>query len=380
LRVAFVAGTLAQGGAEKQLTYMASALHAVGVDTRVFCLTTGEHYAGALESAGLPPAWLGPGRSPLSRLVRLIRLTHAFRPHILQAGHFFTNLYVTIAARACGAVAIGSIRSDTQHEMDTHGLWGGGLLRLPPSLLTNSHAARRNAAALGIPAARIHVLPNVIDLPAFDDRAAASSAAGLEQRRPTLVTVCRLYPVKRVDRFLRIVALLSSRVPELRALVVGDGPEQKALADLARDLGLLPGTVEFLGRRNDVPAILVAADALLVTSDHEGFPNVILEAMAAGRPVVTSPAGDAPAVVQEGVTGYVVPSEDLEAAADRLAELFSSTTLRQTLGQAGRRRAETHYSNEGLAERLLTTYSTIAGQQANRRAGAVLPPPATPAR
>jgi glycosyltransferase involved in cell wall biosynthesis len=305
-------------------------------------------------------------------------MIRAFRPHVLQAGHFFTNLYVTIAARASGAVAIGSIRSDTQHEMETHGLWSAGLLRLPPALLTNSHAGRRNAEALGISPERIHVLPNVIDLAAFDDRGTAATRQ--EATRPTLVTVCRLYPVKRVDRFLRIVAMLTPRIRGLRALIVGDGPEQAALDSLARELGLLPDTVEFLGRRDDVPAILAAADVLLVTSEHEGFPNVILEAMAAGRPVVTSPAGDAPLVVQDGVTGYVIAGDDLEAAARRVAELLASSTLRRTLGEAGRRRAEAHYSHQGLAERLLMTYRAIAGQQKNRRAGAVLPPPAAPER
>lgn len=371
LRVALVAGTLGQGGAEKQLTYMARGLHAAGVDCRVFCTTQGEFYSGILEQYGISPTWLGPREQPFHRLSALVRLLRQFRPHVVQAGHFFVNLYVTLAARACGAMPIGTIRNDARHELDTHGAWGPALLRLPPSILANSWAARANAETLGVPLRRLHVLTNVIDLDELD-RALAMTAPRPISSRPTLLMLCRLYPVKRVDRFLRVVEAVKRRVPDVRAMIVGEGTERAALEAMAGALGLLPGTVEFLGRRDDIATVLRTADALVVTSDHEGFPNVILEAMAAGLPVVTTPAGDAARIVEDGTTGYVIGFEETETMADRLVQLLGDPGRRGTLGLAGRRAVEAQYAREGVEDRLIRLYAEVAIQQKNRRAQAAL--------
>jgi glycosyltransferase involved in cell wall biosynthesis len=371
LRVALVAGTLGQGGAEKQLTYMARGLHGMGVDCRVYSTTRDEFYAGVLSHHGISPVWLGPRAQPFHRLGVLIRLLRQFRPHVVQAGHFFVNLYVTLAARACGAMPIGTIRNDARHELATHGGWGPALLRLPPSILANSWAARDNAEALGVPTRRLHVLTNVIDLGELD-RALDRATPRAVSDRPTLLMLCRLYPVKRVDRFLHVVELVRRRVPDVRALVVGEGTERAALEAMAGELGLLPGTVEFLGRRDDVATVLRAADVLTVTSDHEGFPNVILEAMAAGLPVVTTPAGDAARIVVEGSTGHVVGFEETEVMADRLVQLLGDPARRRALGASGRRAVETQYAREGLAGRLIHLYGDVAAQQKSRRAQAAL--------
>jgi glycosyltransferase involved in cell wall biosynthesis len=106
---------------------------------------------------------------------------------------------------------------------------------------------------------------------------------------------------------------------------------------------------------------------LVLSSDREGFPNILLEAMAARIPVVATPAGDIQEVVREGVTGYVVPFDDVEGIAKRMVRLAKSPDLRHQLGEAGRQQAERIYSYEGLADRLLSTYRSIAEQQGNRR-------------
>jgi glycosyltransferase involved in cell wall biosynthesis len=109
-------------------------------------------------------------------------------------------------------------------------------------------------------------------------------------------------------------------------------------------------------------------DVLLHTSDHEGFPNVLLEAMAARLPVVTTPAGDAGRVVEDGGTGYVVAFDDIGRMAQRVLQLAHSPPLRRRFGEAGRQYAERYYSYSGLARRLLATYRAIADQQRHRRA------------
>jgi glycosyltransferase involved in cell wall biosynthesis len=120
--------------------------------------------------------------------------------------------------------------------------------------------------------------------------------------------------------------------------------------------------VTFLGRREDVPALLKQADMLVLSSDYEGFPNVVLEAMAARLPVITTPAGDANIAVQNGNTGYVVHFDDVTGMAECMVRLSKSPGLRWQLGEAARKRVEQHFSFEHLAGRLLSIYRKSALQ------------------
>ena len=188
------------------------------------------------------------------------------------------------------------------------------------------------------------------------------------------VTVGRLMRVKRLDRFIRALALARRRMPEIRGIIIGDGPERIALEELAISVGLGKHDLLFLGHCNDVPALLKQADMLVLTSDSEGFPNAVLEAMAAGLPVITTPAGDAELLVQDGTTGYIVPFDDLEMMADRIVRLAESTEVAQRLGRAGRERVKRLYSVTGLAEELLEIYRQVAVQVHNQRVLDVIPP------
>jgi glycosyltransferase involved in cell wall biosynthesis len=363
---------LTQGGAEKQLVYMAHALarHEIGV--RVYSLTRGDFYEAVLARLALPPVWIGTRAHPLVRTLALARALRAFRPHIVQAGHFFTNLHVTLAARLVGAQAIGCLRNDAVFEVQANGRWGPWLLKTPPAVIANSTAAKRNAGALGRPPDRIHVVPNVLNLAEFDD--APREPAGPPAEPPAFVAVAasRLVAAKRLDRFLQAIAHARDGVSRLRALIVGEGPERSALERQAHALGLLPGTVTFLGLRDDLPQLLHSAHALVLTSDHEGFPNVVLEAMAARLPVVTTPAGDAASIVEDGVTGFVVPFEDTRAMADRLIRLAGRRDLQRRMGAAARAAIEGRFSDRQLAASLLSAYRAIAGECSNHRLLAAL--------
>ena len=112
-----VAGTLGQGGAERQLVYMVRALCDGGANVRVYCLTQGEHYEQALVDAGAAPVWIGRSAAPPLRVMALFRELRRFRPHIVQSAHFYTNLYVRLAAPLAGAIDVGASRSDVVHEV-----------------------------------------------------------------------------------------------------------------------------------------------------------------------------------------------------------------------------------------------------------------------
>ncbi len=373
LRVALVAGTLGRGGAEKQLVYAATALLGAGVDVRIFSLTRGDPHAPTLAGRGLSPTWVGRFGPPPVRLAILAAAVARFHPHVVQAGHFFTNLYVTAAARLSGAAAIGAIRSDVSYELGCHGVWGPRLLSMPPDLIANSWVAKRNAEAAGRNPSTVHVVGNVIDLPAFD----AAFDAGCEEALPratefTAIAIGTLVPVKRFDRFLEALRLARQRNGRIRGAIVGDGPERARLEALAAELGLLPDGVRFLGARDDVPALLRGADLCALSSDHEGFPNVVLEAMAAKLPVVATPCGDIERMVTDGTTGYVVPSGDVGALADRIVTLAGSGELRARLGNAGRMVVEGSYASGQLAGRLLEVYDDIAKRRRRTQLAAAL--------
>jgi glycosyltransferase involved in cell wall biosynthesis len=354
-----VAGTLGQGGAEKQLVYIARALTEAGVIVRVYSLTQGEYYEPILQNHGIEVVWIGRWGHPSARVLALARSMRRDRPHVVHALHFFANLYVALAAPVVGALAVGSLRSDTLHELKANGRWGPWLLRAPGVLIANSEAARENARQLGIPGKRIRVLSNVIKLDEFDAAVRRAPELRRTDQGIRVINVARQVGTKRLDRFLVALALARSRCPLLRGALVGDGPERATLLREAARLGLNEH-VDFLGRRDDVPALLAAADMMLLTSDHEGFPNVVLEAMAAGLPVVTTPAGDAGIVVEDGVTGYVVAASSAETIADRLVELASNPELRRRLGELGRTRVIDHYEYCGFGDRVLAAYSALA--------------------
>ena len=131
---------------------------------------------------------------------------------------------------------------------------------------------------------------------------------------------------------------------------------------LARELSLLPDGVSFLGRRDDVAGLLRSSDIVALTSEHEGFPNVVLEAMAARLPVVTTPSGDSGVIVEDGVTGFVVEGDDIAGMARRIVTLSASAELRRTFGEAGRGKVERLYSAHALGGMLLSTYRSIAAR------------------
>jgi glycosyltransferase involved in cell wall biosynthesis len=359
-RIALIAGTLGKGGAEKQLVYIARTLKSLGVDVRVFSLTKGEFYEAPLRDAQIPVIWIGRYQwVPIRLLVFAFHAMH-FHPHYIQACHPFVNLYAVIAARLSGAMDIGAVRSNVEYELQGNRFWGKWLLKLPRWILTNSYHAKEKLIKFR-QNDKILTLPNVIDVSEFDQRCELLSEEGfLRQDGINLVIVAHLDRAKRIERFLEIMAALDTAAPQARGYIIGDGPERENLEKMACQLGLTDGNICFLGSRDDVPGILSHCDAFVLTSDIEGFPNVLLEAMAARLPIVTTPAGDSARVVVDGVTGFVVDFDDIPGFVKHILSLSNSSALRRELGEAGRLRVENLYSVEGLSGQLLSIYREIS--------------------
>jgi glycosyltransferase involved in cell wall biosynthesis len=364
LRVALVASSLRLGGAEKQTAYIARALFEAGVDVRFYYLGGGGHYEAVLWQTGVPVRQIFNRNKPWKILVKLIRALRRLQPHIVLVNQFGDLRYGAIAGRCCNALLLGGVRSDGWYELRSHGCLSRLMLRLTHGLIANSQHARQTLVSQGVKPEKIEVLPNVIDLPDFDARRAQPlMKTFLPPERVFVAAVGSLHPCKRFERFLEALALARRSEPALAGFIAGADLGAKAvLQQRATALGLGPEDVRFIGECHNVPALLARSAMLALTSDTEGFPNVILEAMAARLPVITTPAGDAAMVVHHGRTGFVVPPDEARDMAEFMIKLAQSPLMRKEMGEAGRKRAEQEYNHESLANRLLGIFHHFAGQ------------------
>ena len=357
MRICFLAGTLGQGGAEQQLYYMVRALQQAGTPVRVLCLTRGEFWEPRIQSLGVPVTWVGRSRSRVARLGAVISDLRRTPADILQSQHFYASPYAVVAARVVGIREIGAIRCDAFTESRDNGaVMGRFSLRAPRIIAANSEAGIQNAIASGVRPSRLYLLPNVVDTERYT--VSPPRTAG----PVTLLSIGRLSEQKRVDRFLTLLQILKDKHSRaVRGLVVGDGPQRAELEARARTLGLSPGTVEFRGIVPSTESIYHEADILLLTSDYEGTPNVVLEAMASGLPVVANRVGDVPSLISDHATGYLVDAGDDSRALEALLRLIDDRSLRRRIGQNARHHVEEHFSVQNLSRVLGGLYATVLG-------------------
>jgi glycosyltransferase involved in cell wall biosynthesis len=337
MKVAFVAGNLSFGGAERQLFYLVRGLREAGAQAQVLCLTRGDVWEERLRALGASVTWVGHRASRAARLRDLIACLRRDRPAVLQSQHFYTNLYVVAAARLLRLREIGAVRNDGFTEVAFTGALGSLSLRAPRLIAANSHAGVRNAVALGVPAHRVRLLPNVIDTALFE-------APPRPCVRSVRLLTIGMRPEKRLDRLLEILRRVRERaaVP-VTAVIVGDNPERPRYERLARELGLAPTAVRFTGFLTDTAPAYREADVFVLTSEREGTPNVLLEAMAAGLPVVAYRTGGVPEVVQPAHTGYIAELGDEEAFIKYVVALAEHAELRKTFGERARCHVKANY-------------------------------------
>jgi len=152
--------------------------------------------------------------------------------------------------------------------------------------------------------------------------------------------------------------VLSVGIKDVRFRLAGDGPLRQTLRQLAEDLGV-SHAIEFLGAVHDIPAFLQGAKFLVHTSDSEGCPNAVMEAMAAGRAVIATDVGDIPHLVQDGKTGFVVQRDDSEALLDRIVTLLTDADLCRQMGSKAREKAEQEFDLSSFVARTLDAYRTV---------------------
>jgi glycosyltransferase involved in cell wall biosynthesis len=368
VRVALVASSLGRAGAEIQGVYNARALLDAGVDLQFFYLGAGGYYENALREMEVPLRQIYFPNQPWKILLKLTAAFRRWRPHIVLAHQFGDVRFGGIAGRFCNALILGFVQSDGWYELRTYGRLSRLMVRMAHGLVTNSHGARHTLVSQGIKPQRTKVLTNVIDLQDFDARSAQPLRIPLPSGRVIVAAVGRLLPCKRFDRFLEALALARRSEPAVAGVIAGaDLGEKTALQERAHRLGLGPQDLVFLGECDYVPALLARSALLVLSSDYEGLPNVIVEAMAARLPVITTPAGDAGVVVRHDKTGYVTGRNDVQGLATFMVRLARSPALRRQLGEAARKCVEQDYDYESLPHRLIGIFQHFARQQRRHR-------------
>jgi glycosyltransferase involved in cell wall biosynthesis len=214
----------------------------------------------------------------------------------------------------------------------------------------------------GIPAHRVGVLYNGINLGRFakgaPDRNTLRREIGVAAEDLVLFQVARLDYLKDHATALRTVERVARHYPSVRLILVGEGPERPAIQELIRQRGLEP-FVRLLGLRTDVARLLPAADLFLLTSISEGIPLTLIEAMAAGLPIVSTNVGGVPEVVEHDRTGLLAPARDDALLADLILRLAGSPALRQQMGHLGRDRAARLFSESQMHDRYLRLYQEM---------------------
>jgi len=283
---------------------------------------------------------------------------------VIHSHNYSAWLYACLAARMTSNV----IHVHTEHsEVDRS--WRRyfaerWLSRFTTSVVAVSrHVHGVMTQDIGIDPHRVRLVYNGVDTsrfsPGAERRASTRQGLGLSPDQVAIGIVARLARIKNHETLLRAYAPLCQEPGNrTRLVIVGDGPERAALEQLAHDLGIT-NRVTFLGERHDIPDLLNAFDIYALTSFNEGMNLTLLEAMSAALPVVATAVGGNVEIVEEGVTGYLVPSADIGCLTERMRYLVNSPEVRAPMGQKARARVLQFFDLQVMMRDYLSLYRGV---------------------
>jgi glycosyltransferase involved in cell wall biosynthesis len=370
MRILFLSTSMGMGGADSQLLAAAQELRVRGHDVLIVSLTPLGPMGLRARSLGIPTESLEMPRGiPDPRgLVRLIRLVRAWQPNVLHSHMVHANLMARTLKLVAPVPALVST---------IHNIYDGGPLLMAAYRLTNGlvdamtiiseAAADRFIEERIVPRELLRVVPNGVD-PELYRQAPAGVRDGLRQglglgQEFVWLAVGRFETAKDYPNMLRAFAAVRERHPEAVLLLAGRGALQIETEALARELQLGPA-VRFLGVRDDVAALVGAADGYVMSSAWEGMPMVLLEAAAGGLPIVTTRVGGTAEVVLDGHSGFLAPPRDHRALASAMLRLMGLTeTERRTMGERGREHIRTRYGLTRVVEHWEELYREVLARK-----------------
>jgi glycosyltransferase involved in cell wall biosynthesis len=350
MRIFLLSTSMGMGGADQQILILARAMRARGHEVRIVALAPLGAMGLEAQREGIPTESLELKRNigVVPRVFRLARMVRAWRPDVLMAP--VPALISTI-----------------------HSVNDGGPLRMAAYRLTSGLvdrytiisrlAAERYVGIGAVPAQQLEVVPNAVDTERFRHQPQARETIRRELGVGdgfVWIAVGRFEEPKDCPTMIAAFARLASQRPASRLLLVGKGSLQDQVERLVQAAGLT-GRVHFLGVRRDVAELMSAADGYVLSSNREGMPVVLLEAAAIGLPIVATRVGGIPEVVEDGVTGLLVPPGDdasLMRAMDTVEDL--DPEARRSMGSRGRALVEQRYGTRSVMEQWDRLYSEFA--------------------
>ena len=366
LRVAYAIDSLAaSGGTELHAVRLAEHMARTGTSVSLVTLNSDGPMRARYSAAGIEihpfPVRSLVGRSAVAQARSMAAFFRAGRFDVVHAHDCYTNFLATLAGRMAGVPLVIASKRWTQHLWPQHAWTNRIAFRAAHLVVANSEAVaetvhRDEWVARG----RIHVTPNFLDASAFEvpppeARRTLRLSLGYGDDDVVFVILAQLRVEKDHGLLLRAFERVVRTHPAARLLVVGDGPERERIeaAIASRSLG---ASVHMSGHSSSPRALLAAADVCVLSSQHEGFPNALMEGMAVGRPVVATAAGGVVDAVRDGETGLLSPVGDEEKLADNLTRILSDETLRRRLGMGARADMEARFGAAAAIQKLQALY------------------------
>lgn len=363
VKVACVIGQLSRGGAEGQLYELIRGMDRERFQPMVISLTEGGYWAGPLRELGVDVVELKrTGSREFKRLFRLRSILKEFSPDVVHTMLGPANTYGRLAALTMLGRRPRTIAAERGLEVsDTFANRAAARILAPMTsafIANSSYIAGVVARRSGASRSRVHVIYNGIDASRFDsDRPATKRPEG----GPIIVgTVARLSVEKDFTTLLEAILKVREGGLDARLRIVGDGPMRSDIEANTRGLGLVD-VVELRGMKNDIPAELAGMDIFALSSHTESLPNVLLEAMSARLPVVSTDVGGASEVVSDGTTGILVPPGRPDEYASAITRLIENPELRAAMGRAGRARVEDTFGMERMIRETEDLYLEVLG-------------------
>jgi glycosyltransferase involved in cell wall biosynthesis len=365
--VVFSIDTMSVGGTEMNAVRTAERLDRSRFRVTVVTLRGEGPLAERYERAGIPvvrfPIHSLYQPATIRQAMRLAGYLRRERVSIVHCHDQYSNVFSTLSARLAGVpVIIASKR--WLHWSPVYRIANGIGFRAATRVLANSQLVAHSLRADDrLDASRIVVVPNFVDDAAFTPPPESLLAAWrreLDLPRDAVIVgiIASLQSIKDHATLLRSIARLAPRWPHLHLVIVGEGTLRAELTSLAAELGV-GNIVRFAGLRPQHPSFHYLFDISALSSVSEGFPNSVVEAMAAGRPVVATRVGGVPDAVRDGETGLLVPASDPSALATAIEALLADRARATAMGLAGAYRARAEYAAPVVIGALETIYETL---------------------
>lgn len=347
------------GGQEHRILLECREMLRRGHRVRIACRPEGQLHPKARE-AGIPVTAV-PIRSSadLRSIAGLVSLFRKERVDVVNTHSGKDSWVASIAAKIAGVPLLVRTRHISipirRHAFNL-------IYRWPDGYVTTGEKIREHLIEKGISPDRVESIPTGVDVERFAPGVSGDGVraeTGVAPGDPVVSIIGILRRTKRVEHFVELAASLHSSDPRIRFWIVGEGPQEGNVRESIRKAGM-EGIVSMLGHRDDIPEVLAATDVVVMTSEAEGLPQVILQAMAAERAVVSTPVGAIPEVLRHGETGLFCPVGDVPAFAREVRRLLDDPLLRKRLGRAGRDTVLARHTVAAMCDRTEAFYSRLA--------------------